>query len=73
MLQDFFTLIQKNSLLGRTAAGRRVGPFRATIVPVEELPSEQLWKLPEQEKQDSDDESSDDGREAGSEDDMETN
>ena len=73
MLQDFFTLIQKNSLLGRTAAGRRVGPFRATIVPVEDLPPEQLWKLPEQDKQDSDDESSGDGSEAGSEDGMETN
>ena len=73
MLYNIPSLTQNISLTGRTAAGRRVGPFRATIVPVEDLPPEQLWKLPEQDKQDSDDESSDDGSEAASEDGMETN
>jgi hypothetical protein len=31
----------------RSAAGRKIGPYRAAIVPLEDLPPEQKWKVPE--------------------------
>jgi hypothetical protein len=41
----------------RTAAGRKIGPFRATGVPLDDLPPEERWKIPSEEK-DSEDGSS---------------
>ena len=42
----------------RTAAGRKIGPFRASIVPLDDLPPEERWKIPEGDDvpKDSDDE-----------------
>ncbi len=51
---------ERSYFLFRTAAGRKVGPYRATIVPIEDLPPEQKWKIPESDKSDDDDASSSD-------------
>jgi hypothetical protein len=30
----------------RTAAGRKIGPFRASVVALDDLPAEERWKIP---------------------------
>ena len=32
----------------RTAAGRKIGPFRASVVALDDLPAEDRWKIPKE-------------------------
>jgi hypothetical protein len=34
----------------RTAAGRKIGPFRATGISLDDLPPEERWKIPSEVK-----------------------
>ena len=47
----------------KTAAGRKIGPFRASIVALKDLPAEEHWKIT---KDDSDKDCSASGSESGS-------
>ena len=55
----------------RTAAGRKIGPFRATGVSLDDLPAEERWKIPSEVK-DSEEGSSESAASEDDEDEMET-